>query len=48
MKYETPKLAALTPAINAIQGTSNKMTPNFTDSEKGYPEETSSAYADWE
>ena len=46
MKYETPKLTGLTPAINVIQGTTNK-TPDMTlDNlvrDEGIP-----AYADWE
>jgi hypothetical protein len=45
MKYETPKLSALTPAINAIQGTKVIGTPN-----DGSPMETEAtgAYEDWE
>jgi len=49
MKYETPELTALTPAINAIQGVSAKphvATPHdsFTDTN----EIPSGAYQDWE
>ncbi len=44
MKYETPELTALTPAINAIQ-TVAKAQPHGTDS---FANEASSAYADWE
>jgi hypothetical protein len=48
MKYETPELTALTPAINAIQGVGpNKVFhipgDNLTDSMEQSP-----AYADWE
>ena len=45
MKYETPELTALTPAINAIQGTKDSGSP--TD---GVPNniEVLSAYEDWE
>jgi hypothetical protein len=46
MKYETPELTALTPAINAIQGTVNKGLPIGGDgdpSNEGQP-----GYADWE
>jgi hypothetical protein len=46
MKYNTPELTALTPAINAIQGSgSNKQhTPTEDSPEK----ENISAYQDWE
>jgi len=45
MKYETPKLTALTPAISAIQD--HKGFPGQQDS--GIPTyEVLSAYADWE
>ena len=46
MKYETPELKALTPAINAIQSISDLNKRNSgQDSvdQEGHP-----AYADWE
>ena len=48
MKYETPELTALTPAINAIQtdvpsGMKSSVTTLDTDSK-----EDIAAYADWE
>jgi|HubBroStandDraft_1064217.scaffolds.fasta_scaffold07474_3 hypothetical protein len=49
MKYETPQLTALTPAINAIQGTGSG--PDKTDQihEDGLQKEVpSAAYQDWE
>jgi hypothetical protein len=47
MKYETPKLTVLTPAIDAIQsdGGLPKFGPETVDS---LHMETSSAYTDWE
>jgi len=45
MKYETPELTALTPAVNAIQ-TSNK--PSQFAQDGSSTNEPSSAYADWE
>jgi hypothetical protein len=45
MKYETPKVIALTPAVNAIQHPSGK--PGAT-SQDGIDKEEVSAYADWE
>ena len=44
MKYETPELTALTPAINAIQQGS-KGNPGSLESRHN---ETSMAYEDWE
>ncbi len=44
MKYETPELTALTPAIDAIQS-AGKANPPQTDSGTN---EASSAYEDWE
>ena len=44
MKYETPELTALTPAINAIQGMVNKILNGTTDSDY----EGVAAYVDWE
>jgi hypothetical protein len=47
MKYQTPELTALTPAINAIQGFPTKGHPGDTDSLIP-KEEAVSTYADWE
>jgi hypothetical protein len=44
MKYETPELTALTPAIDAIQAI--KVSPNPTDGV--HPELSAAAYEDWE
>jgi hypothetical protein len=46
MKYETPELTALTPAINAVQGTPAKFDP--THQETPFTMETVAAYQDWE
>jgi hypothetical protein len=47
MKYETPELTTLTPAINVIQNGGGKGTPNFADNPStGY--EAIQAYMDWE
>ena len=44
MKYETPELTAVTPAINAVQAA--KVTPNPID---GFlPEQGVASYEDWE
>ncbi len=50
MKYETPELTALVPAINAIQTTSTpKVTIGGFDSPAPLGHnEGSGAYADWE
>jgi hypothetical protein len=48
MKYETPELTALTPAINAIQFLSGKGLWPITETSGGTHNETASAYADWE
>jgi hypothetical protein len=47
MKYETPELTPLTPAINAVQGTG---TPKFEEPsiDSGDQKEAVAAYADWE
>ena len=46
MKYETPELTALTPAINAVQGSGpSKIPPGGTDSRF---DESVGAYTDWE
>ena len=44
MKYETPKLTVLVPAINAIQG--SKQEIKHVDAP--LTEEVGPAYADWE
>lgn len=46
MKYETPKLTALTPAIDAIQ-TSSAGKPG-TPNPDGPITDSNSAYEDWE
>jgi hypothetical protein len=46
MKYETPELTALTPAISAIQGNGNKAIPNHKDSPT--TKEETQAFADFE
>ena len=46
MKYETPELTALTPAINAVQV--SKGSPDLGDSPPEPNNETIGAYADWE
>ena len=49
MKYETPELTVLTPAISAVQGSlGGKLYHNVPDSIVGDVPETSAAYADWE
>jgi hypothetical protein len=45
MKYETPELTALTPAVNAIQ-TTKAATP--TDDSSSKHEIGMAAYEDWE
>ena len=48
MKYETPELTALTPAITAVQsgGGSKPSTQNADGSPTS--KESATAYADWE
>ena len=47
MKYETPELTALTPAINAIQGDRRK--PSLIEQRfDGCHERSDRAYEDWE
>jgi len=47
MKYETPELTALTPAIIAIQGNgTSKPITQTADNRSDH--ESVSAYADWE
>jgi hypothetical protein len=50
MKYETPKLTALTPAINAVQGSvlAKQSPPYMTDSVTRVDNESIFGYADWE
>jgi hypothetical protein len=50
MKYETPELTALTPAINAIQSSiPAKLAQQFGDSPNpSVRNEHSGAYEDWE
>jgi hypothetical protein len=48
MKYKTPELTALTPAINAVQSTSAKSPPVYEDSIHGDPPEADSGFVDWE
>ena len=50
MKYETPELMALTPAINAIQSssTSTKVLGPGPDGVQSQNNEGIGAYADWE
>lgn len=45
MKYETPELTALTPAINAIQGLKTVFP---TVDEPGEERDGIAAYQDWE
>jgi hypothetical protein len=47
MKYETPELTALTPAIDAIQVTGSTKGLHVIDSPQSQ-NDASSAYADWE
>jgi hypothetical protein len=46
MKYQTPEVTVLTPAINAIQATPNK--PLFYSSDDGITNEGTGVYQDWE
>jgi hypothetical protein len=51
MKYKTPELTALTPAINAIQVTDQTGKPGILEYDSFTNEEHmdgSGAYADWE
>jgi hypothetical protein len=48
MKYQTPELTASTPAINAVQTTSDSMPKAITNTVDGSNLEGPSAYADWE
>lgn len=46
MKYETPQLTALMPAINAIQTSDVNKLNSIRDS--SHQPDADSAYADWE
>jgi hypothetical protein len=46
MKYETPELTALTPAISAIQGSPTKY--HFTGGDGPDENEATGVYQDWE
>jgi hypothetical protein len=46
MKYETPELVQLTPAINAVQGGSSKNPMIYFETPLTH--EAVPAYADWE
>ncbi len=50
MKYETPEVTSLTPAINAIQGSDSplKLIPGTGHNPYPAPNEAVSAYEDWE
>ena len=48
MKYETPKLTALTPAISAVQSSGSKVNESHPDNVITDPPEQTAAYADWE
>ncbi len=49
MKYETPELVALTPAINAIQTKSqSKVVPTFAKDGSINQNDTVPGYLDWE
>ena len=48
MKYETPEMTAMTPAINAIQSIGVKPSPNDAADGGGPSNEETGAYADWE
>jgi hypothetical protein len=48
MKYGTPELTALTTAINAIQGSTDKMPPTIGDGAHDVQYEGPGAYQDWE
>jgi hypothetical protein len=49
MKYDTPELTALTPAISAVQRSGNKsLEYTHPDNIVGEMPEQFAAYADWE
>jgi hypothetical protein len=47
MKYEIPEVTLLTPAINAVQSTLNKMDPHYQETIDTF-ETVAPAYLDWE
>ena len=48
MKYETPELTALTPAITAIQSNDPQTKPIQSQYDGSVANELSGAYTDWE
>jgi hypothetical protein len=48
MKYETPELTALTPAMSAVESSGSKGNEPNQDSFTGEFPEQFAAYADWE
>jgi hypothetical protein len=48
MKYETPELTALTPAIDAIQGLTGKSIVESPEDSFTPHNEQTPGYADWE
>ncbi len=48
MKYENPELTALTPAINAIQGTGPNKGSTTQPLDSQFQNESTNGYADWE
>ncbi len=48
MKYETPELTVLTPAINAVQTPGNHKNSTLVDQASPISNDSVSGYADWE
>jgi hypothetical protein len=48
MKYETPELTTLPPAVSTIQSGIGKFPHNVPDSMPGDLPEATAVYADWE
>ncbi len=48
MKYETPEMTVLTPAINAIQAGDPQSKPNGNQGDGTVFDEVIAGYADWE
>jgi len=48
MKYETPELTALTPAINAVQAGIKKLQGMWDGTIGVFNKETIAGYEDWE
>ncbi len=48
MKYETPELTALTPAIDAILSSLSQKTTIGFDSASGQNNDVNGAYQEWE